>query len=98
MNTLGDEHLPVPARRTNGHQGGFSYGAATFVEAGVGHVHAGELADERLKLEERLERSLARLGLVGRVGSVELTAAGDRVHDGGDEMVVATGAEEADGV
>src|SRR5262249_57915635 len=40
----------------------------------------------------------AGLGVVRRVGGVELAAAGDRVNDGGDEVVVAAAAEEADRV
>ncbi len=60
------------------------------------HVHAGELADERLVLEEHLQVALARLGLVGRVGGVELAARRDAVDDGRDEVVVAAAAQEAD--
>ena len=61
----------------DGHQHGLGHGAAAVVEAGVGDVHAGQLADERLILEERLQAALAGLGLVGRVGRVELAAAGE---------------------
>ena len=49
-------------------------------------------------LEERLKRALAGLGLVRRVGGVELAAAGDGIDHGRDEVVVGPAAEEADGV
>ena len=58
-------------------------------------VHAGQLRDERLVFEERLEAALAGLGLVRRIGGVELAAGGHHVDHGGDEMVVAAAAEEA---
>ena len=42
-----------------------------FVEhRGVGQIEAGEVSDHRLKVEQRLEPTLADLGLVGRVGGV----------------------------
>ena len=52
-------------------------------------------AIERLVLEERLQAALAGLGLIGRVGRVELAAGGDHIDHGGDEVVVAAAAEEA---
>src|SRR5205085_7043050 len=48
--------------------------------------------------KERLQAALTRLGLVGRVGGVELAAAGDGVHHGGDEVVVTAAAQETDRV
>ena len=98
MHALGDEHLAGAAGDAEGHQHRLGDGAAAVVEAGVGDVHAGELADQRLILEERLQAALAGLGLVRRVGGVELAAAGDGIDDGRDEVVVAAAAEEADRV
>ena len=49
---------------------------AAVVERSVGHVESGELADGRLELEDALQRPLADLGLVGRVGGRELGPAG----------------------
>ncbi len=69
--------------------------AGPVVEAGVGNVHAGQLGDERLILEDRLERPLAGLGLIGSVGRVELAAGGDEIDHRGDEVVVGSAAEEA---
>ena len=69
---------------------------AAVVEAGVGDVQSGQLGHQGLVLECRLQRSLAGLGLVRGVGRVELAAAGQLIDDGGDEMVVASSAQEAD--
>jgi hypothetical protein len=60
----------------------------------VRHVHAGQLADDRLVLEDRLEDTLAHLGLIRRVCRQELAASEDRVDDRGDVVVVDPGAEE----
>ena len=54
----------------------------------VGHVHAGQLADHRLVLEDRLQHPLAHLRLVRRVGGEELAPREDDVHDRGDVVVV----------
>ncbi len=78
------------------HEHALGDGAAAFVEAGVGHIQAGQLADQRLVLEERLQAPLARLGLVGRVGGVEFAARRDGIDHGRDEVIVAAAAEEAD--
>ena len=54
----------------------------------VGHVHAGQLADDGLVLEDRLEHPLAHLRLVRRVGGEELASREDDVDDRGDVVVV----------
>ena len=91
-------YLAQPARDAHGHEYGFGHAAAALVEAGVGDVHARQLADERLKLEKRLQTALAGLGLVRRVSGVEFTAAGDGIDHGRDEVVVRAAAQEADRV
>src|SRR5262249_51520963 len=63
----------------------------------VGHIEPSELADERLKLEKRLEAPLARLGLVGSVSGVEFASPRDGIDHGRNEMIVAATAEETDG-
>ena len=78
------------------HQHGLGRGRAAVVEAGVRDIQAGQLSHQRLILERRLERALAGLGLVGRVGRVELAAAGQLIDDRRDEVVVAAAAQEAD--
>ena len=62
---------------------------------GVADVHAGELADRRLELEDGLQHALAALRLVGRVGGGELRAGDDGVDHRRDVVVVDAGAEEA---
>ena len=62
------------------------------VHRGVAHVHAGELADRRLELEDDLQPPWLRLGLVGRVRREELGAARHGVDDGRDVGVVHAGA------
>ncbi len=60
----------------------------------VGHVHPGQLADDGLVLEDRLQHALAHLGLVRRVRGQELAAREDDVDDRGDVVVVDPCAEE----
>ncbi len=95
MHAGGGHHAAVAAGGAGGHQHGFGRGAAAVVQAGVRDVHAGQLRDERLILEEDLQVSLAGLGLIGRVRGVKLAARADRVDDRGNEMVVAARAQEA---
>ena len=92
----GDDDFAVALRAADGHQHGLGRGAAAVVEAGVRDIEAGEPGDERLILEHDLQVALADLGLVRRVRRVELAAAGELIDDGGNEMVVAAAAEEAD--
>ena len=60
-------------------------------ERGVGDVEAGEVADDRLEVEERLEPPLGDLRLIGRVGRVPGWALEDAAADDGrgDRVVVA---------
>jgi len=90
----GRHHAPRSAGGAAGHEHSFGHGRAPVVEAGVRHVHAGELGDQGLILKHRLERALARLRLVRRVGRVELAAAGDEVHQRGNEVIVSAAAQE----
>ena len=86
----------VPPRDGQRHQHRLGRGRAAVVEAGVGDVHAGQLGDQRLVFERRLERPLAGLGLVRGVRRVELAPGGEVVDHRGDEVVVASAAQEAD--
>ena len=85
----GDDDPALPPGDGQGHEDRLGDRRAAVVEAGVRDVHAGQLADERLILERRLQGPLARLRLIRRVGRVELAASGQVVHDGRDEVVVA---------
>ena len=53
-----------------GERHGLRGGGRLVEQRSVGDRHAGEVADHRLKIDERLHPSLADLGLVGRVGGV----------------------------
>src|SRR5262249_2895435 len=48
--------------------------------------------------KERLQTSLACLRLVGSISGIELASSGDCVDNSGDEVIVTSAAEEADGV
>src|SRR4029077_13435734 len=62
----------------------------------VSHFHSGQLANERLKLEDRLERALRYLRLIRRVRSKKLRSRNDVIYDGGNVMLISPGAEETD--
>ena len=66
------------------------------VPRSVRDVHAGQLADRGLVLEDRLQHALAHLGLVGRVRGEELAALQNGVDDRGHVVVVDPGAEEGE--
>ena len=57
MHRARDEHA-VAAGEALGHQHGFGERRRAVVHRGVGHFLAGELAHQRLKLENRGERAL----------------------------------------
>ncbi len=94
MQTCRNDHAAA-AGRVHGHDGGLGRGGTAVVETRVRHVHAGQLRDERLVFEQRLQVPLAGLGLVGRVGRIELAPRGDRIDHGRDEVIVAAAAQEA---
>src|SRR5262249_62020007 len=96
VHAVGDQHVAVSPRYGESHQDGLGDRAAAVVQAGIGYIHAAELANERLVLEKRLQATLARFGLIRSVGSVELAAASGGRHHGRDKMIVATAAQEAD--
>ncbi len=96
MNGSEDDDLLVSVGDAHRHESGFADGRPPFVEAGVADVHPRQPANERLVFEERLQASLARLGLVRSVGRIEFAAARDLVDGRGNEMVVNAAAHEAD--
>src|SRR5205085_8588383 len=78
------------------HEDRLSHRAAAVVKTGIGHIHAGKLANKRLVLEEDLQTTLAGLGLIRGVGGIVFATPGDGVHHGRNEMIVAAAAEETD--
>ena len=83
---------PSALRRPYGHQHGFAERRAAVVDRGIGNVHAGQGGHHRLVFVDELQRALAGLGLVRRVGGHELAAAGHVPDGGGNVVVVAAGA------
>ncbi len=88
MDTPGDDD-PVAAGDAHRHQGPLRQGRRAVIQRGVGHLHVGQLADQRLVLIDRLKQPLAHFGLVGGVGGRKLGAGEDMAHRAGDEVVVA---------
>ncbi len=82
------------AREAHRHQRRLGRGRCAVVHRRVRHLEAGERADQRLPLEDRLQRALADLGLVRRVGGGELGARDQRVDRAREVVRVAAGAEE----
>ena len=70
------------------HGSGLGGGGGAVIDRGVGNVHAGQLADHGLILEDRLQNTLAHFGLIGGVGSQELFLGGNILDNAGDVMVI----------
>ena len=81
---LARDHDLLAAGRADRHEGGLGDRGSTLVHGRVRDFHREQLRDERLVFEDRLERALADLGLVGRVRGQELAAQGERRHGGRD--------------
>ena len=84
--------MPFPAG-PDPHHHGLEQCSAAVVHGRIGDVGAKQLADDRLKLEDRLEGPLGELGLVGGIRGVELTARAQRVYRFRNKVVVETGAD-----
>ena len=78
------------------HERGFRGRGSALVHRGVRYLHGGEARDHALELVDQLQRPLAGLRLVGRVGAVELPARGDGPHRRGNVMLVGAGADEGE--
>ena len=65
------------------------------IERGIGHLHAGQQRHLALELEQHLQRALAHLRLVRRVGGQELAAHQQLIDAGRDVVAIGAGAEEA---
>ena len=92
MAVLGDEEvLLLLAACGVAEAHGLGSRGAFIEQGGVGHLHAGELRDHGLPVEERLHAALGDLGLVRRVGRVPTRVLQDVAQDHGrrDRVVVA---------
>ena len=87
----------LPLRHAPRHEHGLGAAARGVVHGGVRDLHPEELADERLKLVYRLERPLAHLRLIRRVGRVELRAEQQLIDRRRDVVVVHAAAQEREG-
>ena len=87
-------HAPDLAIGPDGHQGRFRQRRRAVVERGVGDLHTGQAGHHGLEFIDELQRALARLRLVGRVGAVEFTAGGDLPHGRRHVVIVCTGPHE----
>ncbi len=93
MDAAADED-PLAPRRAAGHERGLGRrGGAVVVRRGD-DVEVDQLGDQRLVLVDALERALADLGLVRRVGRVPLAAEQDLVDGRRAPVAVDAGAEE----
>ena len=90
---VGQRHF-LPFGYPAGHQRGLGQAGRAVIHAGVGHLHAVEVADQGLELIDHLEGPLAGLGLVGRVGGNELAPGYQRFDYRGDKVVVGACAQE----
>ena len=82
--------------RAHGHEAGLGERGGAVVERRVRHIQRGQARDHGLVLVHDLQRALARLGLVRRVGAVDL-AARDEGPDGRRNVVlVGAGADEVE--
>ena len=88
--------LPPGRAVGGGENHGLGQRRGAVVHRSIAHVEPGELADRRLVLEDGLQRTLAALGLIGRVRRQELGATGESVDDGRHVGVVDAGPQERD--
>ncbi len=86
---------PLAAGRAAGHEGRLGGRRAAVVVRGGHDVEAGQLGEQRLVLVDALQRALAHLGLVRRVGGVPLAAQQQLVDGGRRPVAVRAGAQEA---
>ncbi len=77
-----EEHLSFGARDAAGHAHRLGRGGRLVEQRGIGDVQAGQVAHERLEIQERLEAALADFRLIGRVGGVPGRVLEDVALDG----------------
>src|SRR6185295_509534 len=93
MKRISNDEL-IAASDSMRHKHSFGGSGRAVVHRGIRDIHAGELADHRLKLEVVLKRAMAEFRLIRRVCRKELRARDQRIDDDRNEMRVSAGAEE----
>src|SRR6185437_8997828 len=78
------------------HEAGLRHSARAVVEGRVRDVQTRQARHHGLEFIKELQRALARLGLIRRVGAVQLAASGDGPHGRGDVVLVRAGPDEAE--
>src|SRR3546814_4879060 len=63
---IDEEGISLRLRLTLAERHGFGGGGRLVEQRGIGDVEAGQVADHRLKVQERFEAALADLRLIGR--------------------------------
>ncbi len=84
--------LAVDAHR---HQDGLGQAGGTVVQRGIRYVHGHQRSHHGLVFIKQLQRALAGLRLIRRIGAVVLTAGGDLPDCGRDVVVIGAGTDEA---
>jgi len=89
------DHGLTAAGDAHRHTHGLGRAGRPVVHAGVGHVHAGQLGDHGLELENCLQRSLGDLGLVRRIAGEKLAALHQGIDDHRAVMAIGPCAQKA---
>ena len=78
----------MPPGQPLGHQHRFGQRRRAVVHRSIRHFLAGQLAHQRLKFEDRLQRSLGDFRLIRRVGGEEFAALDQRISHHRAQMLV----------
>ena len=93
MQRAGDQHPRAFGQNALGHEDRFSGCRRAIVHTGVGDFQAQQGSDQRLELENDLERPLAHLGLIGCVGRGKLRPLYDLVNHDRNEVSIGSGSK-----
>lgn len=91
-------HIGLAAAAVPAHGDGLGGSGGPVIDRGVGHIHAGEIADHGLKFKDGLENTLADLRLVGGVGGDELLPGGHALDHRGNKVAIGARASQQSGV
>ena len=94
VHTARHEHLLPIRTESSRHQDSLGERRRAIVHTGVRHIESQQQRRERLELENRLQRPLADLRLIRRVGGRELRAEENLVHHRRSHVCVGAGTKE----